>query len=239
MRRRVMMVEIRPIPTIEVVEEIRQSRSWIPPKGCYEVDVFLVGGGGGAQAYSDPDVNPQEMANGGAGGYTKTIYGIQVNPGTSYKIQIGAGGRGGSDNGGSSGGATYFMNTKYMANGGGGATLSRGGDGGSGGGTGGGNGGSNGSDGTSKIGQPGKGQGTTTRCPFKGYENVNFAGGGGSAAGGQGYGFAGDNSAGHSGYQQGYSATSNRGGGGGGSWASRIGGSGGSGVVILHYWKAE
>lgn len=238
-RRAIMVVESRPIPTIEVVEEITRSGSWTPPKGCYEVDVFLVGGGGGAQGYSDRSVNPQEMANGGAGGYTKTFYGIQVDPGASYRVQIGSGGRGGGDNGGSNGGSTYFINTNYMANGGGGASLSRGGDGGSGGGTGGGNGGTNGSDGTSKIGQPGKGQGTTTKCPFKGYENVNFAGGGGSAAGDQGYGYAGDNSAGHSRYQQGYSATSNRGGGGGGTWGGRTGGSGGSGVIILHYWKAE
>ena len=39
--------------------------TWIVPKGCREVDVFLVGGGcGGNRGYSD---------TGGAGGYTKTF----------------------------------------------------------------------------------------------------------------------------------------------------------------------
>lgn len=65
--------------------------TWIVPPGCTEVDVFLVGGGGGAFDLSA-----------GGGGYTKTFkkdtYGyrdgdaIQVTPGESIPIIVGHGG---------------------------------------------------------------------------------------------------------------------------------------------------
>ena len=72
--------------------------TWIVPKGCREVDVFLVGGGGAGH-----------NGSGGGGGYTKTFKkdtsgwrdgdAISVAPGQSIPITVGKGGIGGYSDG--------------------------------------------------------------------------------------------------------------------------------------------
>ena len=73
--------------------------TWIVPKGCREVDVFLVGAGGGCSHNSGLGV-----PGGGGGGYTKTYKkdtagyrdgnAITVTPGQTIEIIVGAGVRG-------------------------------------------------------------------------------------------------------------------------------------------------
>lgn len=97
--------------------------TWVVPKGCTEVDVFLVGGGGGGS-----DVF------GGGGGYTKTFKkdttgwrdgdAISVTPSQIIPIIVGKGGKAGAasldspnvDAG--DGGHSQFMNSAYRAEGG-------------------------------------------------------------------------------------------------------------------------
>ena len=136
-----------------------------------QLDVFLVGGGGGSWYGTwGGDRNPNYVPSAAAGGgYTITKKNISVTVGTQYTISIGAGGLGGTgdinDSGKNGGNTTAFGAT---ANGGKtGTTKVKGGDGGSGGaGYSGGSGGVDGADGSG--GQydewaGGKGQGTTTR----------------------------------------------------------------------------
>lgn len=236
---------------IEVIEELTKSGTWTAPPGCYTVDAFLVGGGGGGSCYVDRASQPNAEANGGGGGYCNTFYKIPVLPGSRYAYTIGAGGKGGSTINGKDGGYTQFANSSYRVNGGSGGKsendINSGGNGGSGGGAGGGSGGTNGSDGVGKNSNPGYGQSSSTRCPFSGYESVNFSGGGGSAGDKRGYGYAGDDSAGNSTNNLGYpggriSGKNNRGGGGGGAWSVSLNSydiSGGSGIIILRYKRYE
>lgn len=153
--------------------------TWVVPGGCTEVDVFLVGAGGGCR------FTPNWGATGGGGGgYTKVFRGhgyvkpasgtwmgtysdgrdgdaIAVTPGQSVQITVGAGAEG------ETGGYSQFMNSNYRAEGGGVApSWSVAGSGGSGGSTTGDNdvmfnGGSDGSDGSGSG--KGTGQGHTTR----------------------------------------------------------------------------
>lgn len=153
--------------------------TWIVPPGCTEVDVFLVGAGGGSSFVSN--LGPY---GGGGGGYTKTFRGkgyiqpatgtwmgtyeegrdgdaIAVTPGQSIQIIVGAGMTS------SDGGYSQFLNLNYRAEGGKtGGSWAKGGDGGSGGssiinGSTSSNGGSDGSDGLGD--KPGIGQNHTTR----------------------------------------------------------------------------
>lgn len=136
-----------------------------------QLDVFLVGGGGGSWYGTwGGDSNPNFVPSAAAGGgYTTTKKNISVTVGTQYAISIGAGGLGGtgdSNASGKNGGNTTAFGA--TANGGKtGTTKAKGGDGGSGGaGYGGSSGGIDGADGSG--GQydewaGGKGQGTTTR----------------------------------------------------------------------------
>lgn len=104
--------------------------TWVVPEGCEEVDVFLVGAGGGCShnsSYGTP--------SGGGGGYTKTFRGhnyhspssgtwvgtydegrdgnaISVTPGQQIQIIVGSGVSG------SNGGYSQFMNSNYRAEGG-------------------------------------------------------------------------------------------------------------------------
>lgn len=99
--------------------------TWEVPTGCTEVDVFLVGGGGGAFDLSA-----------GGGGFTKTFKkdtsgwrdgdAITVVPGQSIQIIVGSGGLSVMSTTyndytgkGNSGGYSQFMNSNYRANGGG------------------------------------------------------------------------------------------------------------------------
>lgn len=85
------------------------STTWTVPDKVTAIDVFLVGAGGGA---NKRQVSTWERSTGGAGGggYTKTIKGIAVTPGQTFKVVIGAGVYGGV------GGATKFGD--YSVNGG-------------------------------------------------------------------------------------------------------------------------
>ena len=153
--------------------------TWTVPLGCTEVDVFLVGAGGGC--YFVPNWGP---FGGGGGGYTKTYRGhgyiapptgtwegsyeegrdgnaITVTPGQIVNIVVGAGVNAGD------GGYSQFLNSNYRSEGGKtGRAWTAGGNGGSGGssiydGNTSYSGGSDGSDGLGN--KPGKGQGHTTR----------------------------------------------------------------------------
>ena len=83
--------------------------TWIVPKGCREVDVFLVGGGGAGH-----------NGSGGGGGYTKTFKkdtsgwrdgdAISVAPGQSIPITVGKGGIGGYSEVAPNGGYSQFLN---------------------------------------------------------------------------------------------------------------------------------
>ena len=155
--------------------------TWVVPAGCTEVDVFLVGAGGGCGF-----TNQWGAWGGGGGGYTKSFRGrgyvkpssgtwmgtyddgrdgnaIAVVPGQQIQIIVGAGVAGGT------GGFSEFMNSSYRAEGGkAGGYWATGGSGGSGGSTSedeglNSNGGSDGSDGYGEINGPGSGQGHTTR----------------------------------------------------------------------------
>ena len=96
--------------------------TWIVPKGCREVDVFLVGGGGAGH-----------NGSGGGGGYTKTFKkdtsgwrdgdAISVAPGQSSPITVGKGGIGGYSEVAPNGGYSQFLNSSYRANGGNGAGM--------------------------------------------------------------------------------------------------------------------
>lgn len=132
------------------------------------IDVFCVGGGGGAPRY----------CGGGGGGYTKTQKGVSVEAGTPYDIVIGAGGASKTDHtNGGDGGTTKAFGVEAL--GGKGAIWADiregeeskmyayrvGADGGSGGGGYLGTGGEDGADGTAgESNRGGKGQGTTTRA---------------------------------------------------------------------------
>lgn len=147
--------------------------TWTVPNGCTSVDVFLVGGGGGAG----------NVAAAGSG-YTKCFKSdysghrdggaVSVTPGQSISVRVGSGGnsRTGEDTEGDDGGYSQFKNSSYRANGGGAGRYYRtssyngyAGDGGSGGSGWPGTPGSDGSDGTEEAGAipGGKGQGYTTR----------------------------------------------------------------------------
>lgn len=123
--------------------------TWTVPAGCTEVDVFLVGAGGGSGGYT----NMWGAWGAGGGGYTKTFRGkgyikpasgtwmgtdkegrdgdaIIVTPGQIIPIIVGAGVVNGN------GGYTQFMNNNYRADGGKTASsYTNGGDGGSAGGS--------------------------------------------------------------------------------------------------------
>lgn len=140
--------------------------NWTVPAGCTSVDVFLVGGGGGAR-----DTMP------GGGGYTKTYKkdttgyrdgeAIAVVPGEVIQIIVGKGGTGYTSSNGQDGGLSQFKNSLYQALGGkggsGSGSLSKGGDGGSGASAWYGVPGTDGSNGTGSGFTVGKGQGHTTR----------------------------------------------------------------------------
>lgn len=228
--------------------------TWTVPRGCTEVDVFLVGGGGAGNSGS-----------GGGGGYTKTYKAaatgyrdgaaITVTSGQSISIIVGAGGkRPSGEMVAPNGGYSQFLSSLYRANGGNGAGNGyvsgpapggyTGGNGGSGGasdnsikghpGSDGGNGnyGSNGeSPGSNFAG--GRGQGHTTR-DWGESNGARNAGGGAADRGSQLTGGtsdyslgSGDGAAGGGGY----------GGGGGGIGVSP--GNGGDGTVLIRYYAYE
>lgn len=212
--------------------------------GCFAsgIDVFCVGGGGCG------------YLGGGAGGRTTTSRGVGISAGMNYTITVGAGGlstynypsSSNPSSSGASGGYTHAFGV--TADGGGGGSDGYAGSGGSGGGAwansedgypgnGGSDGGSGGSaSGATKYGQPGSGQGYTTR-EFGESGGTLYAGGGGGGNydpdhGHYGYGGAGG---GGDGYPSSGTCTgaTNTGGGGGGGWGNGHGYDGGSGIVVI------
>ena len=185
------------------------------------IDVFCVGGGGGAHGTADP-YNVWSGAGGG-GGYTATKKNVAIYKATDYEIVIGSGGSGSYDANAGDGGDTIAF--RVTANGGKGAidsqSASNGGDGGSGGAGAAGNkngnygyGGEDGTGGTTTnypyVG--GSGQGTTTR-EFGEEWGTLYASGGDAVS----------NAA---------SGGVNTGDGGSGAM-NKAGGSGGSGIVVI------
>lgn len=220
-------------PTYQgVVVELTTSGTWTVPANVRFISIFLVGGGG-AGAYDGPGGN---CGGGGGGGYTQLVEDIAVVPGQKIPYTIGAGGISSSAEQAGRGGSTTILG--QTAQGGfGGFRYNSGGDGGSGGGAAFGGGGSDGGNGlgSGNGGTPGKGQGTTTRCPFNG---KLYAGGGASGSsnytvypGGDG---GGANSSG--GYIGMNYPTPNTGGGGSGWDAnSNVGSPGATGIIIIKY----
>lgn len=226
--------------------------NFIVPPGCTEMDVFIVGAGGGAFDLSA-----------GGGGYTKTFKkdltgyrdgdAIKVTPGQSIQIVVGAGGLSVMSNTaneyagqGNPGGYSQFMNSNYRANGGQpGRVISSprtfvGGDGGS-------KGGAlytaPGSDGN-------PGQGHTTR-DFGESDGKRNAGGGGTPRANTGLGGESDYTDGKGTDCTNYGNESNKGIGGGGYGGGAAGGvysnpdgsgnitKGGDGTVLIRYWAYE
>lgn len=224
--------------------------TWTVPPGCTEVDVFLVGGGGGS-GYNKNDA-------GGGGGYTKTFKkdttgwkdgdAIPVTPGQAIPIVVGAGG-----NVRANGGYSQFLDPIYTAYGG--YTNNKGwdnsanglgyvgGNGGSGGGCDEGRGatgagGSDGGDGSAYLYgdyNKGEGQGHTTR-DFGEPTGKRNAGGGAGARGTNNIGGVSD-------YKEGSGNGAALGGGGygGGAGAPSLKGGekGGDGTVLIRYWAYE
>lgn len=243
---------------VQVIQEITASTTWVVPPGCTSVGVFLCGGGGGGGGPADINNYPNipYFGSGGGGGYTKTYYNVSVYAGQSILITVGIGGIGGyTKSNGGDGGYSQFLNSTYRANGGYSGKYGirkNGGDGGSGGGAGyrldkdpdtyskGGYNGDSGGIGTVNNGvysTGGDGQGSNTTCPFNG--KVYGCGGNGC-----GNGKNTDNvqsGAGKGAWSKGdVNAKPNTGGGGGGAYHSgeqNQSGTGGSGIVILRYYK--
>lgn len=90
------------------------SRTWTVPAGVTEIMVAMIGGGaaGGAAQARDGAANSSAAACGGAAGYARTFT-MNVTPGQSFSVVVGAGGQPGmltSTGGikGSPGGSTSF-----------------------------------------------------------------------------------------------------------------------------------
>lgn len=187
--------------------------------GNWNLDVFLVGGGGGAGVAYEYCGN----YGGGGGGYTRTEKNILYGAG-SYNVVVGAGG---SSNGGNGGSSSFDI---YSVAGGQGATSHSGGNGGSGGGAVDKAGGSDGADGIdatgtgcNSVGTGGTGQGTTTRA-FEEPTGTLYSTGGHGDGGGEHSGTDGTPNTGNGAYPG--TDLSNQG---------YIGGLGGSGIVIVRY----
>lgn len=231
--------EIAPIFIRPTTKKFTMDSTKAYKKASYinEIDVFLVGGGGSGGPCG---ASNSWLGGGGGGGYTVTQLGIDVSGYTEFTPAIGAGGAGWNV----SGGQTSFLG--FTANGGsfgystGGGYGGTGNGGSGGGGTGytagaGGSDGSNGVNGSSSYASNGgTGQGTTTR-EFGEPSGTLYSGGGGG--GRSGAGGAGGGGAGGAADSAGGSATFYGGGGGGASGgnASRNGGSGYKGCVVIRW----
>jgi hypothetical protein len=209
------------------------------PKKPLTIDLYLVGGGGGGASSS----NFTYGKGGGGGGYISAYFAVPLNAYQAYGIAIGAGG--GTD---AQGGSTWWVNLQApgglpgVGNGGGGAGHSGGGAGSFNSGTMAGVGGSNGGNGGNSDSRAGgTGQGWSSR-EFGDASGTLYSGGGGGGAhyysswsrspGSDGGGYGGEANA------IGYPAISSTGSGGGGAGgygngAVKIGGSGGSGILVI------
>ena len=218
--------------TVHGRQAFTSSGTFTVPTAVRSINIHCTGGGGGGEGGS---WRYRNGGSGGGGGHTSYKNGISVTPGTKITVTVGAGGAGGYHVGSDS--SAVVNGTTYKAYGGNkktdGSTYYS--YGGSGGGQYGDNskaagvGGNNGGDGGNNS---GSGQGTTTKEFGSGTLYAGGGGGGGyknSAAGGSGGGGAGSsNTIGSNG-----SAGTGGGGGGGAASGSSLGGTGGSGNVII------
>ena len=76
--------------------------TWICPTGITQVEVLIVGGGGG-----NSDGSTGDKAGGAGGGCIRAL--LQVNPGTSYTVTVGAGGAGSTTAAGTTGGTSSLV----------------------------------------------------------------------------------------------------------------------------------
>lgn len=254
---------------VKFEQRFTSSTNWLVPNGCTEVEVFLVGAGGGAGGLT------ADWGSNGAGGsgYTKTYKGkgyvapssgtwmgtynegkdgdaIPVTPGQSISIIVGEGVKNGD------GGYSQFLNSNYRAEGGKvSRTYKRGGDGGSAGGSWFDNPNGHGSypDGMSDGADSryrAKGQGHTTRDWGTASGKRNAGGGGSTSPRKTPSGGISDYSEGSGGYQYVLQSdgwrSANSGGGGYGGGASVIQNNsgmvptaGGNGTVIVRGYKYE
>lgn len=204
--------------------------------GASAIDVFLVGGGGGGS---------DGMQTGGAGGYTKTVTEIVVNPNVAYPIIIGAGGSGTSNGNGVSGGESSAFGSRAAGGTGAKGTpeQNRGGSGGGGahGSSTPGSGGSDGSNGAAAQLQGGYGQRSVAGPNGENGSTREFGAGDLYAGGGAGGSWYIGNENGLGGAGGGGNCaqpgTANTGGGGGSRYTNGTdhypGGTGGSGIVII------
>lgn len=90
----------------EVIFTSTPSEPWIVPAGTKVVDIFCVGGGGGAGGWlsyvkygtgtsGDKTRTREYYGTAGAGGYTKTLLNANVVPGDALTVVVGAGGTNG------------------------------------------------------------------------------------------------------------------------------------------------
>lgn len=96
------------------------SATWTVPQGVYRIWVTAVGGGGGGSV-----VDGNGSSGGGGGGAIVYRHPVNVTPGRTVSIQVGAGGKGGRFNTSASGGYGYFaggngVSTSTAGGGGGG-----------------------------------------------------------------------------------------------------------------------
>ena len=112
-----MSVDVTSTTKLRHLATFKSSGTFTVPEGVTKVWVTVNGASGGGGGY-----NPPPNISGGAGGSAKIIGGwINVSPGGTYPVVVGAAGVGSSSNG-NAGGVTYFDGT-IVANGGGGGTY--------------------------------------------------------------------------------------------------------------------
>lgn len=210
-----------PAGTLINTQFFTASGTWTKPAGCNSVFVRVIGGGGGGGGAAATGAATSSIGGGGgAGGYSESF--ITSGLGATETVTVGAGGTGVSGAAGNSGGNSSF-GAHSTGNGGGGGTVS----------------GPSTSSFAARGGAGGSATGGLLNLPG-GCGNLGwisdatngFSGSGGSSALGGGANSNVTNTAG-------LSASANTGAGGGGannsfSQGARAGGTGGSGVVIVH-----
>lgn len=198
--------------------------TWTAPLGVYSVSVVAVGGGGGGAQ----NTSSGSGAGGGGLGWKNNI---EVTPGQSYTVVVGAGGIAGGN--GTAGGASYFIDASTVAGNGGAGALGNNtsdpaggtfvGDGGGNGGAGGrrrsadSSGGGGGAGGYSGDGGRGGGGLGGQNGSGGGGGGGGYAGGGDTAGAGGGVGIYGEGASGLRGADSGNDGAGGQGGSGGGN----------------------